>query len=164
MKKLNVLICFILSLVVLWGCTGKKEDFEEPVQYYYCNEEIFYNSSSGVIQAETREGAGLHDNLTAFLHSYLHGPESSDLYTLIPSDVYLASCALDGNEVTVVLSAQFAKLSGVELSTACSALLLSVHDYTGADTLRLRAKDSQLDGQDEILLRLDDVVLLDPAQ
>jgi len=163
MRKICILLCCVLILQLFCSCSGKREDFREPVNFYYGNKEISYNSPTGVIRAEVREGSSFHGNLTAFLLAYLLGPASTELYSFIPSDVYVVSCEVNENTATIVLSAQFADLSGVELSAACSALLMTLHDYTGAETLIISAKDSQLDAKDEIIIQMGDIVLMDTA-
>ena len=163
MKKICLMICCILILQMLNGCGGKTEEFKEPVNFYYSNKEISYNSPDGVIQSEQREGAGYHGNLTAFMHAYLRGPVSAELETVIPSDVYLVSCEIIGDTANITLSSQFAKLSGVKLATACSSILLSVHDYTGVEAVCIRAKDAKLDDKDDLVLTMNDIVLIDTA-
>ena len=164
MKKICFLLCCILILQLLWGCAGKKDEFKEPVTFYYCNKDIVYNSDSGVISPEVREGASYHGNLASFLRAYLLGPASSDLQRFIPADVQLISCQVDGDTVSLIMSNQMTQLSGVALSMACSALLLTVNGYSGAQTLRLSVEDGQLDGKNEIVLSVDDIVLMDEAQ
>ena len=164
MKKICLILCCCLLLQMVCGCSGNKEEFENPVQFYYCTREISYNSPTGVIQPETREGKGYFDNLSAFLNAYLRGPVSQELVSPIPTDVYLVFCEVENNTAKVVLSSQFSSISGVELSTACSALLLSVHGFTGAETIHISAKESQLDDKEEIVLNIEDVVLIDVAQ
>lgn len=164
MKKICFLLCCVLILQLLCGCSGKKDDFKEPVLFYYCNKDIYYNSDTGVISPETREGASYHGNLTSFVRAYLLGPSSTDLQQFIPADVRLLSCQEDGNTVSLVMSNQMTQLSGVDLSMACSALLLTVNGYSGAQILRLSAEDGQLDGKNEIVLSMDDIVLMDVGQ
>lgn len=164
MKKLCILICLSLVLQMLGGCSRKEEDFQEPVNFYYCNNEVAYNSATGVIHPEIREGAGFYGSLTAFLQAYLLGPKNSDLYTLIPSDVYLVSCEISDNTATIVLSKSVEKLSGIDLVTACSALLLSVYEYAGITTISVSAKDGRLDDKDQFVLSMDDIVLIDASQ
>ena len=137
---------------------------KEPINFYYLKTEIDFDSANGVLEKELREGASFHNNLSAFLHAYLRGPQSSELESLIPSGVYLVSCEANENTVSIVFSAQFASLSGLKLTTVCSALLLSIHDYVGADTLVIQAKDAKIDGKDSIVLTMDDVVLTDVVE
>lgn len=161
MKKFSILICCCLILQLLCACSGNKDDFQAPVNFYFCKKEVSYNSTSAVIQAETREGISYNGNLAALLRAYLLGPHSQELNSLIPSDVYLVSCEISGDAVIVVFSSHLAKLSGIDLSTACSALLMTVRDYTGVETLRISAKDSQLEDKDELVLTYDEIVLMD---
>lgn len=162
MKKLSsILLCILLLLSMLCSCSNKKEEFEEPVNFYFYNNDVTYNSPTGVICPEVREGAGYHGNLTAFLQSYLNGPKSDAVRSIIPSDVYLVSCELIDDEVQILFNKSFEKLSGIDLSTACCALLLTVHDYTGANTIVISAKDGKIDDQDYVTLSIDDIVLVD---
>ena len=161
MKRICLLICCCLILHMLCACSGKTEELREPVNFYYCSHEVSYNTPNGVIRSECREGAVFYGNLTAFLHGYLLGPNSDELYSLIPSEVYLVSCESNGDEVSIVLSKQLEKLSGVDLSIACSALLMTVHEYTGANTMIISAKDGKLDDKEQISFSMDNIVLLD---
>ena len=161
MRKICVFLCCVLMFHMLCACGRNAEDFEVPVYYYFSNKEISYNTQNGVIQAEIREGADLHGNLTAYLHSYLRGPLSSNFDRIIPSDVYLVSCDMNGNSAEIVFSSQFSKLTGVELVSACSALMLSVNGFTGADSICIRAKNALIDEKDVFVLTMDDIVLTD---
>ncbi|MBQ8359084.1 MAG: GerMN domain-containing protein [Oscillospiraceae bacterium] len=161
MKRACLLLCCALILQILSGCGKKDDDFELPVNFYYSNKEIAYNSQTGVIQAEKREGQSFHGNVTALLHAYLLGPHSDELYSPIPKDVYLVSCQIENDAAYIVLSAQFSKLSGIGLTTGCSAILMTLHDYAGVNDLVIRAKDSQLDGKDTLELSTDSIVLID---
>lgn len=163
MKRFVLFLCYALLLTSLCACSSKDEEFDEPVNFYYRSKEISYNSPTGVIQPEVREGAGYYGNLTAFLRAYLFGPVSDELQSFIPTDAYMVSCQIDNGVATVVMSAQFANLSGVDLSAACSALLMTIHDYTGADTLQVSAKDSLLDGKDTFVITMDSIVLMDTS-
>ena len=161
MRRILLLMISSLFVLSLCACGNATEEIKAPVNFYYLKTEIDFDSANGVLEKEVREGAGFHDNLSAFLHTYLRGPHSSELERLIPLDVYLVSCEANESTVTIVFSAQFSSLSGLKLTTACSALLLSVHDYTGADTIYIQAKDAQIEGKDSIVLSMNDVVLTD---
>lgn len=164
MKKISFLLCCVLLLQILCACNRKKESFIIPTQFYYGNKEITYNSSAGVIRSETREGDPFQGDVNAYLRAYLLGPESSDLKRIIPADVYLISCQLQDGTAYIVFSNQFARLSGMNLLTACSALLLSMNDFSGVNTLCIRAEESQLDDKDEFIITMDDIVLTDAVE
>ena len=161
MKRIGIFLCCILILQMLCACNAKTDNFKEPAYFYYCNQEVSYNTPTGIIQPEIREGAELHENLTAFLHAYLRGPVSQDLQRTIPADVYLVSCAADTDTVSIVFNTQFSKLNGVKLICACSALLMSVHDFTGAQTLAISVKDGMIEEKNVFIITMDDIVWMD---
>jgi len=164
MKKISLLICISLIICIFGGCAAKKQEFQTPVNFYYAKKDITYNSVSGVLQPEVREGAGFHGNLTACLRAYMLGPSSQDLQQLIPTDVYMVSCQEDEESVSVVMSNTFSQLSGVDLTTACSALLMTIHDYKGANVLHISVKDGLLDDMAVLTLSMDDIVLIDTVE
>ena len=161
MKRLLCVLCCILLLPVTSGCKRNQTEILEPANFYYLNKDIVYNSAAGVISYEIREAADMHKDLTVFLNAYLQGPESSKLESAIPADVELITCAVIDETVTLTFSEGFAKLSGARLSSTCTALLLSVHDFTGAESIRIRARDSLLDEKEDIYLTMNDIVLID---
>ena len=164
MRKSFILLLCVVLIFSLCACRQKNMDYQEPVNFYYCNNNIAYNSATGVIQAEVREGSSFQGNLLAFLGAYLQGPVSSGLKRLIPANVYIVSCCQENDRVILVLSSQFSELSGMELTAACSALLKTIHDYTGAEILQISAKDAQLDDKNEIILSIHDFVFIDTAE
>jgi len=157
-----VLIC-ILSLLGFSACAKKNAEIQEPANFYYVNKDLSYNTPSGVICAEIREAVMLQKNLDAFLHEYLKGPENSDLQTYIPSDVEIISCEQDGDTLNLTFSEGFAKLTGTRLSTAACALLMSVHDYVGVETISIRVNNGLLEDKEELVLTVSDIVLVDPV-
>lgn len=161
MKKICLLLCCALLLQILYGCSGKEEEFKKPTNFYYCRREFNYNSSQAVIQPEVREGYGYQDNMDTFMRAYLYGPVSEELEMLIPSKVYLVSSSFEDKAAEIILSKQFSMLSGAKLATASSAILMTIHDFFGIESVRIYAKDAKLDDKDYIELSLDDIVLLD---
>ena len=160
MKKICWLLSCILLFQLLIGCSRKEEEILQPVNFYYINSEISYNTPNGVVQAEIREGAEFRD-IEELLQVYLKGPVASELRSFMPLGVKLLSCVVDNDSIYILLSSQFAKLSGVKLTTACSAILMTTHDYLGINTLYVRVEGSQLDDKDTFILAMDDLVLSD---
>ena len=160
MKKICWLLSCILMFQLLLGCSRKEEEILQPVNFYYINSEISYNTPNGVIRAEIREGAEFQD-IEELLQVYLEGPASPELRNFMPLSVKLLSCAVENDSIYILLSSQFAELSGVKLTTECSAILMTVHDYLGTNTLYVRVEGSQLDDKDTFILTMDDLVLSD---
>lgn len=163
MKRMMCILCCLLLLPMICACANRNVEYEKPANFYYISNDISYNSLNGVIRAEVRETANFYGDIETFVHAYLDGPDSSDLQSYIPADTEFISCTLLDEEVHVTFSDAFSKLSGTRLSAASCALLLSLHDYSTINAIRIRAENNQLDGKDEIFLTIDDIVLIDPV-
>ena len=71
------------------------------------------------------------------------------------------TCDVDENTAYVLLSEQFAKLSGVKLTIASSAILLTANESFGIQTIRIQAENAQLDDKEAFVLTMDDIILTD---
>lgn len=160
MKKICLLLCHIMLFQLFVGCSGKEDNIQQPVNFYYINKEIMYNTTEGVIGSEIREGAKFMD-FDDLLRVYLEGPASSHLHSLLPNGTSLLSCAIEDKTAQILLSSQFSELSGIKLTTVCSAILLTARDYADVQTIYVRAEGSRLDGKEEFVLSLDELVLMD---
>ena len=161
MKRICLLLCCALMLQLVVGCGKQNEDLVAPVNFYYCNSEVLYNNPQSVICPEVREGLAFENDLETMLRAYIEGPQSSDLYSAIPKNVELISCQQHDDTVTVVFSGQLSKVVGVKLTTLCSALLMTLNEYTGVDVLRVQAEGERLEDRSEFVLTMSDLVLMD---
>ena len=160
MKKIALLLCCLLLLQLFAGCSGKEEEIQQPVNFYYLNKEITYNTPEGVICSEIREGAQFND-FEDLLRVYLEGPTSSHLQSLLPDGTSLLSCTIENETAQILLSSQFSELSGIKLASVCSGILLTARDFSNVQTIYVRAEGAQLDDKDEFILSVGDLVLLD---
>ena len=71
------------------------------------------------------------------------------------------TCDVDENTAYVLLSEQFAKLSGVKLTIASSAILLTANESFGIQTIRIQAENAKLDDKEAFVLTMDDIILTD---
>lgn len=160
MKKLCSLLCCVLFLQFLGACSGSN-DVSQPIDFYYCNVETGYNNPSAVICPESREAAFYNGSVERMLQDYLAGPRAEDLYSPVPADAELVSCLVEEGDVYILLSQEFAELSGIKLSVCCSCILMTLHEFTDVHTLHISAQDAQLDEKKEIVLNIDDIILMD---
>ena len=160
MKRLTALILCVL-LIALCACGNQKSDLVQPGNFYYCSEEISYNSLGGVIQAEVREMKNFHNNAEAMLDAYLLGPHGSEYVTPVPAHTELISLKITDGDAYLMLSDEFAQISGMQLSTACACIAMTLSEYADVDTLHFSVETKQLDNKDEVILCVSDIVLLD---
>ena len=165
MKRWIAILLLVLALAGLLGCVQDKE-FVYPVSYHYlraplANGEIQHGTADSLIAAELREGNGYQNNLALLLDLYLHGPLDQDHRTPFPVGTALRELSVKDSVATVVLSRQFASLTGIDLSLACGCLTLTVMDLTGAETVVISAEDTLLDGAESISMNRESMILID---
>ena len=161
MKKVISLLLGILIVLSFCACNSSNENFQEPINFYYCTEEITYNTKHGVVKPEIREGIIYSNNVQMMLRAYLEGPIDSSYVSYIPSEAKLVSFQRNNTEAFVTFSEEFAELTGIKLTTACSCVAMTISEYCGVDVLYIRAENSQLDNKDAIKISIADIVLMD---
>ena len=161
MKKFSLLLCGILLFQLLCACNTKQEEFEKPVSFYYENRVISYNSSAGVVGFETREGQNLCESTMAIVSEYLQGPKSEELQNLLPQDTQLISCLSVGELVNAELRFDTTNLSDINLITVSAAMLMTLHDCMGAQSLYLSVVDPHQENRTDIIISMDDIALMD---
>ena len=164
MRKIFLLFLCVVLVLCLCACQQKNADIQEPVNFYYCRDEISYNTIDAVIFPEVREAIEFGGDPTKMLDSYLLGPKANNCISLIPTGTKLISFQIIDGVGYVKFSDEFAKLSGVSLSTACSSIVLTLHEYTGFDVFRFSANTKQLDNRDEIVVSVSDIILMDDGR
>lgn len=164
MKRFTAMILCILWMLSLCACEQKQDEIQEPVNFYYCKEEISYQSVNGVIEAEICEGVNHRGDVESMLSAYLQGPYSPAYIAPFPANTELLSIQFLDGEAYLTFNDAFAQLTGMKLSTACSCITLTLAEYTDVETVRFTAATQQLDNKDEIVLKVSDIVLLDTVE
>lgn len=161
MRKVGAMICVLLCIAMLCACGRQAPEYAQPAKFFYCNKEISYNSPNGVISSEIREAKDCNGNVELYLQSYLNGPEFNHLYLLIPSGTKLLSSEIRDTTIHLSFSKELAQLSGVELTTAGACLMLSLHEFSGIDTLILTAEGELMDEKEAFTISMEDIVTMD---
>ena len=159
---------FGLLLVLIWmlpGC-AKEEQLENPVLFYYRTAQVSYFGDNGVIDCEKRESGTwpsgyMLEKWRYLLNQYMLGPESSELSRTFPDRVSVLDLQLKDNVLTLMLSADFAKLTGLDLSLACACLTLTACQMTGAKAVKIWAQNALLDGNEAVTMEFSRLVLED---
>ena len=138
-------ICLMLTLLLLCGLFGchysESGDILEPVEFFYPrrSDAFVYGSEDGVLAAEVREAAGHAGDLNYLLSLYLRGPQRDDLRSPFPAGCTLEEVRSGGNTLCIVLSGEFTKLGGTELTLACTGLARTCLAMTDAQRIRIDA-------------------------
>lgn len=160
MKRFLCSLLVVFCIVTLCSC-AKKETIRQPVTFYYCAENINYNSATGVITPETRDGYGYDENLTSLINVYLQGPTHEGYYSPFPQNAKVLNISTDATDTTVMLSKDFSELSGYQLTLACACLSKTLMDLTGCSRVRIGAQDAVLDGNAYIQMTEETILLID---
>lgn len=155
-------ICMTLILIfLLCGCRNAPvEKYQNPVNFYYCRQEISYHSKDSVFCSEIRESNG-SEGLSNLLWTYLKGPERADLVSPFPAGLRVVSVRKQGDTLCVELSRNFAALKGMDLTRACACLSLTLGELTDAKIIEIRTENVLLDGKDKITMLPDSLQLMD---
>lgn len=158
----HILICFAIISVLLCGCNPASTKIKEPVNFYYPVNIVEFNNASGVISQETREAHGFQ-NKTDLLSVYLEGPVAEWLSCPYPPDVEVISIDVVNETCTIILSKQFASITGIELTIACNCLGMTLTELFDVDTVEIKADNTILNGQKSIILSKDSFLLFDDS-
>lgn len=161
MKRFFVIVAILVFIVGLSSCVPKKEEFVEPVSFYYCNDISSKDDFEHIFVPEQREGAEYLDNKPALLSLYLKGPESEGLVSPFPADLSVVSVQHDNSHVHIVLSDHLANLTGLDLSIACTCLSMTVLELYDCDAVEISAEHKLLDEQKSIVFTADILILSD---
>ena len=142
MKQRISIILIISLLLCLYGCAKDASPAKIPVNFYYLAKDISYNGKSEILQ-------------------YLKGPVSDTLRSPFPAHVRVTRYATTANMAILELSTEFAQLTGIDLTVACSCLNRTLFDLTQLERVMISVTDAQLDGQASITFDLNDIYFVD---
>ena len=161
MKRMTSILLILALLPALVGCSPKAEPPQSPVTFYYPADDTIYDGKTAVIHQEIRDAAGYEEDIEGLLNLYLKGPASESLRSPFPRQVKVTRYSTNSNTINLVLSSEFAQLSGIDLTLACACLANTLFELTQLERVQFFATDSQLDGQDSITLDRNDIYLAD---
>lgn len=150
MNRILSLILCIALVAGLAACGQENPKFTEPVQLYYRNLSEEDSVPDSVIGSVTVEGTGRTADLTALLNDYLAGTEG--FARTFPEGTRTVLLEITDGSALLILSTEFAELTGMDLTLACACLTKTVLGLTGATALRIQAYKAELDGAEEIVM------------
>ncbi|MBQ4641355.1 MAG: hypothetical protein IJB47_01935 [Oscillospiraceae bacterium] len=164
MKRWTAILFAVILIILAVGCTDKKTEFIKPVNVFYCRNDIRYNTEDGVLHQELKEYSGFDNDLLSFLNGYLKGPESSDLYAPFPSGGQITDIVSEGENIHIILSTEFSRLSGYELTISCACISRTVLELTDCQQIHLYIDATQDSERTEIVMSRDNLLLIDTTE
>ncbi len=152
-----------LSLLVFSGCGIRVQPKYENTSFYYYSDATEYNSEYGPFALEYRRIDITPENIVSAIDLYLQGPLEDSFTSPFPDGVTVVDFNLSDRTVNITLSRHFARLTGIDLTVACSCLTLTLTELLDADRVVISALDTQLDGKASISMERNNIILWDSA-
>lgn len=151
MKRMLSLIIGVAILACIFGCTTQKQEFIDPVEFYYLliqpENHIYHGSSDSIIAPEQREGYQIRNRMNTLIEVYLNGPATESFQSPFPANTRLITLDTNDKILTVILSDEIAELSGVDLVLACACLSRTFMELWDFETINIQAENEMLDGK-----------------
>ena len=135
-RNTMIFITLLAVLILLAGCSGHHEvNLPKAVKFYYCNTDISYNESDGLISAESRDYIGNTNNIEEILNEYLKGPSNDKFYSPFPNGTALIEAEMGDDILYITLNKAFSELSGIDRTLACACITRTLQEITNVDSV-----------------------------
>ena len=161
MRKTALCLALLCLLFLPAGCGEREED---PYFLYYREADLSFAAGGGVFQTETvyfteAESADPRALAEALLTELLKGPFDETLKSPIPAGTALLSLKLDGSRALVDLSAAYGSLSGVALTLADCAVVMTLTQIPEILSVEITVRGQELAYREQPLLSAREMLL-----
>ena len=150
MKKLFSLI---LTLLLLAGCYSVPKYNNKVTLYYPASD-----ASRQLITELPCEGSG--KNAEEILSEYFSRQDDPSIFHF-PAGVAVSSLKLKESHATLLLTDQFAELTGIQLTKACICITKTVAGLTGVSTVTIGCQSELIDGEQSITFSESSILWVD---
>lgn len=150
MKKLPLFILALLAALVAFASCAKsaQEDEESGYALYFLSDLDASDGGDAIAASSVRftpdETMSTEDCVRALMELLLAGPDEAALHSPIPEGTALRSLKVSGRRAEIDLSAQYARLSGIDLSLADYCITLTLSQLPNVNAVSITANGSEL--------------------
>ena len=150
MKKLPLFILALLAALVAFASCAKsaQEDEESGYALYFLSDLDASGGGDAIAASSVRftpdETMSTEDCVRALMELLLAGPDEAALHSPIPEGTALRSLKVSGRRAEIDLSAQYARLSGIDLSLADYCIPLTLSQLPNVNAVSITANGSEL--------------------
>lgn len=153
-------LCLLLALALLSACgVQSPAGHSTGVNFYYESRDSDYFSPLGALGCEKRSLTEAQNDLEGMMRLYLGGPVSPELS--FPRGLRLTGVDYAQQEVTLVFDDSLAEQTGIRLQIVCAAIARTVWEFTGYETVNIRAENAMLGDRERITVHPGRLVLED---
>ena len=145
MKKLPLFILALLAALVAFASCAKsaQEDEESGYALYFLSDLDASGGGDAIAASSVRftsgEAMSTEDCVRALMELLLAGPDEAALHSPIPEGTALRSLKVSGRRAEIDLSAQYARLSGIDLSLADYCITLTLSQLPNVNAVSITA-------------------------
>ena len=161
MKRFLSILMLLSLLFSLAACKRENEPILKPANFYYRNSDITFGAEDGLISPYVAETKDLDGKIIDILNLYVKGPYESTHKHTFPLGTTVLRCNVKGDTTFIEVSNEFANLTGIDLTIACTCLAKTVIELTGSDKVTISASDVPLGGNTSITISRGNVLLKD---
>lgn len=150
MKKLPLFILALLAALVAFASCAKsaQEDEESGYALYFLSDLDASGGGDAIAASSVRftpdETMSTEDCVRALMELLLAGPDEAALHSPIPEGTALRSLKVSGRRAEIDLSAQYARLSAIDLSLADYCITLTLSQLPNVNAVSITANGSEL--------------------
>ena len=150
MKKLPLFILALLAALVAFASCAKsaQEDEESGYALYFLSDLDASGGGDAIAASSVRftpdETMSTEDCVRALMELLLAGPDEAALHSPILEGTALRSLKVSGRRAEIDLSAQYARLSGIDLSLADYCITLTLSQLPNVNAVSITANGSEL--------------------
>ena len=150
MKKLPLFILALFAALVAFASCAKsaQEDEESGYALYFLSDLDASGGGDAIAASSVRftpdETMSTEDCVRALMELLLAGPDEAALHSPIPEGTALRSLKVSGRRAEIDLSAQYARLSGIDLSLADYCITLTLSQLPNVNAVSITANGSEL--------------------
>ncbi len=164
MRRLAAMLCALALALTATGCSSDRSvsATDQMIEFYYRQSSIRYDAENGVIASELRSVID-PAKLTDWLPWYLLGPTSNELQSPFPRSVSVVSAQVEDSTAMLVLSEEYATLSGVNMTIANACLTLTLTQLSGIEAVQIEIEGDAVTTQESFRYTASDFVSYDYA-
>lgn len=155
------LVSFLLGFLLLLSACNHSDSGDTVTFYYARNPQHKTAPIETFCTAETRNITSQNTNLRYLLSLYLQGPLDSNSVSPFPANTQLVKLDMHNRQFFIQLSQEFAELSGIDLTVACTCISLTCFDLADVDRVTVFTPASEDYPAVEVTLSREDLTLTD---